>query len=202
MTLRIMLLGLVASMGFELPSGTDLERWTESGRNWVVAQMADQSVPGVEAPKPCVLPTDCLQAEETCRKPMIVVEQPDSSGDKAFEAVTNKLAADFAADLVAKAEEPKPTEPEPAPLIVAAPETPEVGLPAGEEMATQVVIETKVEVAEVVVEPVVPVEVTEVTETRNERLDRISTAVRLTKEAVHAWAEVIQDPVDETSPTR
>jgi hypothetical protein len=199
MTLRIMLLGLVASMGFELPSGADLSRWAESSSEWVNARMADQSVPGVEAEKPCSLPTDCLQANESCHAP-IVVERPNSPEDKAFEAVTNKMATEFAADLIAKAPESQPSDLEPS--LVAVQETPAVGLPTGEELSSQVVPEEKVEVVEVIAEPSVPVEATEVTDEMQERLDRVSSAVRLTREAVQAWAEVIQDPVDETSPTQ
>jgi hypothetical protein len=210
MMLRIMLLGLVASMGFELPSGDDLACWTQSGREWVDARLADQTVPSVEVQKPCALPTDCLQAEksESCHAP-IVVESVNSTEDKAFEAITTRMAADFAADLVAKGDEPKSTEVEPS--LVVAQEIPPVGLPCGEEIVCQVTLDEKVavvevtevtKVVEVVAEPSVPVEVVEVTDVMQERLDRISAAVRLTREAVHAWAEVIQDPVDETSPTR
>jgi hypothetical protein len=191
-----MLLGLVASMGFELPSGSDLTRWVDSTKCWVDATMADRSGRCVEAPQPDVSPTDCLQAKESCHAP-IVVEQPKSSEDKAFEAASNAMAADFAADLLAQTSEPKTLDTQTS--IVEVLEVPAVGLPAGEELATQVVVEEKVEVvAEVVEGPVVTVEVTEVMQ---ERLDRISNAVRLTREAAQAWAEVIQDSVDETSPT-
>jgi hypothetical protein len=219
MMLRIMLLGLVASMGFELPSGNDLACWTQSGREWVDARLADQTVPSVEVQKPCALPTDCLQAEksESCHAP-IVVERSNSPEDKTFDAITTRMAADFAADLVAKGDESKSTEVEPSPVVVQ--EIPPVGLPCGEEVVYQVTLAEKVavvevtevtkvvevvevaKVVEVVSDPIVTVEVTEVTDTMQERLDRINSAVRLTREAVQAWAEVIQDPVDETSPTR
>ena len=34
MTLRIMLMGLVASLGFELPSGADVSGWAKAGAAW------------------------------------------------------------------------------------------------------------------------------------------------------------------------
>jgi hypothetical protein len=196
MTLRIMLLGLVASMGFELPSGADLKRWAENGQGWVTATMADRSGHCVEAVPADVVLTDCRQAAESCHAP-IVVEQPNASEDKAFEAASTAMVADFAADLVAKAPETLPSVLEPVIEVV---EAPEVGLPAGEEIATQVIVETKVDIVDVAEVTEKPATTTELTEVMHERLDRISHAVRLTRDAVQAWADVVQDPIDEISP--
>lgn len=205
MTLRIMLLGLVASMGFELPSGADVSRWMDSSRNWVVATVADPSGRCVEAVPADVLPTDCCQAQESCHAP-IVVEQPKSCDDKAFEAVSNAMAGEFAADLVVAAKASEPEAIDPIPAVAEVVETPAVGLPAGEEVPCLVVAETKAEVAEVaeVVAEEPSVEAVELNETRDavhERLERISTAVRLTREAAQAWAEVIDEPADEAVAT-
>ncbi len=201
MTLRIMLLGLVASMGFELPSAPEVSRWLEASRNWVDATVADRSGSIVEVMSPDVRPTDCCQARETCLAP-VAIELPKACDDKAFEAVSNAMATDFAADVVAQATQP-PTLEEETTIVEVAVETleiPAVGLPSGEELVTQVIPEEKPEtVAEVVEEPSMTVELTEEAQ---DRLDRISNAIRLTREAAEAWADVLQDSADETSPTQ
>jgi hypothetical protein len=190
-----MLLGLVASMGFELPSGADLSRWIDSSRCWVGSTVADRSGHCGEASKPDVVPADCRQAQESCPAPCLAMP-PKLSEDQAFEAVTDAIAADFTADLVAKAPEPQPVVEETT--VVEVFEIPAVGLPAGEELVSQVVTEEKVDVAVPAEKPVT----TELTEAVQDRLERISSAVRLTRDAVQAWADVIQDPIDEISPTR
>ena len=76
MTLRIMLVGLVASMGYDLPSGPDLSCWAQAGRDWVHARMTDLTGSVVEADCPDLGPTDSCQAEAPVAiKPSAVVEE-------------------------------------------------------------------------------------------------------------------------------
>ena len=63
MTLRIMLAGLVASMGLELPGGPDVSPWMRSGLDWVHARLADPSGPAFEANRPETELTDYRQAD-------------------------------------------------------------------------------------------------------------------------------------------
>ena len=41
MTLRVVLVGAVASLGLALPSGERLESWTHSGRTWLNTRLAE-----------------------------------------------------------------------------------------------------------------------------------------------------------------
>lgn len=202
MTLRMMLLGLVASMGFELPSGADLSSWVNSTRVWVEASVADRSVGCVEAVVAESSPTDCRQALETSVEPPSE-ELTRTTEDLAFDAASTAMAADFVADLAAQIDEPAA---EPTPMIAALVETDNVGLPDGEEQATLVIAEESTdEVACVDLSDEETVEASPLAEASDaiqERIERIHSAVQRTQEAVQAWAEVIQDPADETIPTR
>jgi hypothetical protein len=199
MTLRIMLLGVVASMGFELPSGSDISCWANSAQRWVDATKSDQSRHCVEAEKADVLPSNCLlTSTESCRAPM-AVEPTKACDDEPFDAVSHAMAADFVADLLVKG--PKPEALEPQPLIVEILEVPATGLPSGEEVAIVEITAEKVEVAQVSEDLSVIEDAKDVTSAMHERLDRIASAIRLTREAVQAWAEAIE-PSDEAGLTR
>jgi hypothetical protein len=182
MTLRIMLVGLVASMGFELPGTGDFSSWTQSGREWVSARMADLTGPVVEADGLGSGPTGCLQAESLDSiKSSVVAEPVKTSEDAAFAAISEAMATEFAADAVLTAKTPLAVESEPTTLAV---EAPPVGLPDGEELAAQVATASVVETAE--------------TEDVS-RSDRVSSALRETCEAVRAWVNLIQESTDEPS---
>src|SRR3954447_20208362 len=60
MALRIILMGLVASMGFELPGGLEVSAWAGPTPDQVCARQCIPSGPTVEADRPDVGPTDCL----------------------------------------------------------------------------------------------------------------------------------------------
>ena len=105
MTLRIMLVSLVASLGLELPSDHDLACWSRSGREWVAARLADFSGPGLEADQP---------AAEVAAEPdatPVIAEVVKADDDRTFEVASEAMAADFAADLLAiQVENPGPNE--------------------------------------------------------------------------------------------
>ena len=193
MTLRIMLMGLVASMGIELPSEADVSSWTRSGRDWVGARMVDLSGPSVEADRADAEPTDCQQASMPAGSPVIAVaEDSVASDDMAFEAVSAGMAADFTADLLTMQVEEPPSES--VPVTLASDEAPAVGLPDGEEMMS---LATPADEAEAQTQAVEsgdePIEVNETTS----HLERISSAVRLTREAVQAWTTLMRESTED-----
>jgi hypothetical protein len=186
MTLRIMLLGLVASMGIELPSGAEVTSWTRSGRDWVAATWADLPGSCVGADPADAGPTDCHQASKQTGSPVIAVaEDCRTSDDMVFEAVSEGMAADFSADLLTMQAEESPSET--AAVMLSSDEPPAVGLPDGEESMTLAVPADEAEA----------VEPDEETDESPSHLDRVSSAVRLTREAVQAWASLIQESAEE-----
>ena len=194
MTLRIMLLGLVASMGIELPSGADVSCWTRSGRDWVAARLVDRSGSGVEADRADVPPTDCRQAEEGIESPG-VARGVEASDDIAFEAVAEGMAADFAADLMAMTEDGPSSEESPSSL--AQTEASGANPPEAEELASLAL--PMIEVDAVGEEDPASEAIAE-TEEVPSRADRVSSAVRLTREAVQAWVSLVQDPHEDACP--
>lgn len=176
MTLRIMLVSLVTSLGLELPSGADVSSWAEAQSTWVRAAMLDRSATGDEAPPALARVADRHQAGETSEAPATACPKADHS-DAAFEAATGAMAADLASDLLA-------SQPEEAPAIdeagsALALETPSpaeddsvgclANAEAGDEM-DEIIVEA---------EPA-------------PKVDRVSSAVRLTREAVQAWVDLLQ----------
>ena len=200
MTLRIMLLGLVASMGFELPSGAQVSCWTQSGRDWVLATAADRSVPEVEADRPDAGLADCHQAEAPAPiERSIVAVEPKADDDSAFVAASEAMAADFAADLMTMREERAPAEDVPAMLAVA---SPPVGLPDGEELSVPPSPADEVVLADVVASDDVPAEATVAIDEPPSRADRVSNAIRLTRDAARAWADLMIESAEDASFTR
>ncbi len=63
MVLRFMLVGLVASLGFELPTGAEMARLARSGQVWVTTQWQD--LKGSVAGEAALTATDGEDAEET-----------------------------------------------------------------------------------------------------------------------------------------
>ena len=107
MTLRIMLVGLVASLGFELPSGPDVSSWAQAGQAWVRARMLDPSGPSVEPTARPGGPADCHQVDETFEVPPSACEKEAAAVDAAFRVASEGVAAELSADLLAtRREEP------------------------------------------------------------------------------------------------
>ncbi|WP_435008872.1 hypothetical protein P12x_000122 [Tundrisphaera lichenicola] len=192
MTLRIMLVSLVASLGFELPSDHDLACWSHSGREWVAARLADFSGSSIEADQ-----FAAEVADEPVATP-VMAEIVKADDDRTFEVASEAMAADFAADLLAiQVENPGPDD-TPARSEVAA--LAMVGVPSGEEAF----VSWEAPAEEVVASTTEEIEVDATYEEEDEdssAVDRLSTAVRLTREAVQAWADLIPESSDEAEPT-
>ena len=109
----------------------------------------------------------------------VVAEAAKAPDDAAFVAASEAIAADFAADLAVMKDERPPT----------------VGLPSGEELAARVAPEFEERPAPIVGSDHPPVETVAEPEEAPSRADRVSAALRLSREAARAWADLIRPPV-------
>jgi hypothetical protein len=195
MTLRIMLVSLVASLGFELPSGSDVSCWANASAAWVQAHMLDEPGPVIECKLDLVESSDCRRVDETFEVPAVCCNK-ETESDAAFKAVTDEVAADLSADLLASHREEVPSDQVNTKVVCEMPAP--VGLPEGEEVGCLVVLADEAETAQITwTEDVLPAEPVE----SPARVDRVSSAVRLTREAVQAWADLMQQSVEECHPT-
>src|SRR5437762_508861 len=109
MILRLMLVGMVASLGVEPASPDDLVRWMEEGRAWCLAQVlgideTDISVAPDDADKAAVvMAAECeLAAPAVIEAPLAeVVAHPAAAiavDDEIFAAITDEMADGFMTD--------------------------------------------------------------------------------------------------------
>jgi hypothetical protein len=185
MTLRVLLVGLVASMGYELPSGQDIESWTRTGSQWVNARLADLSHLRAEAERSIARSTDSDRAVEPTPAPSATAEVGLTRDDLMFDAVVEGMASDFATDL-ASIEVAKPVE-----AVV-------VAIEPFVEMSEAACLDPELEVAAPDTPARADLEVTAAspapspTIEATSKAERISTAIRLTRQAISAWASLIQ----------
>ncbi len=174
MMLRIMLVGLVASLGLELPSNDDVSHWTRSGRQWASARLAELSEIQSETGRAF----EGLAENEPNVEPPAAPAEALATSDAAFQAAADRVAGDLAADLAAVAA--------PAPELIAKAEV--VPTPAASDPLAADSDEIPSDEEEVAM--------------RNEagpsRAERINSAVKMTYQAVNAWASALgaTDEVD------
>jgi hypothetical protein len=188
MALRFLLVGLVASLGFEMPTARDVESWTRTGRSWVEARLADANSLKLEVARALDRAPDCERLEEPTLAPAPVAEVASIREDLTFEVVVDGMAKDFVADL-ASIKEPGPVDEALAVVepfremqeATPTPSRPEV--PA---------IETVVAARPEPVEGPAPVPTPPPT---TSRIEKISTALRLTRQAMSAWAALVEPSV-------
>ena len=179
MLLRLMLVSLATSMGLELPSSHEVTRWADSGKAWVHAQMCDSPAPAAEVLPPVEPVAAGLAAE----------------ADLAFAAASGAILSDFAADPVVVASVKLPPGEACRDLApVDSVELVVVALPAGEEVETVIEIAATTEPGFMVSDELAAAEEQDDAPARS---DRLAEAIRLSREAAHAWAAVIQEPVAE-----
>jgi hypothetical protein len=191
MTLRIMLVGLVASLGFEPSSSPDLSRWADASVAWVRAKAFELSGPVIES--------NIDPVESSGRQQIVQIEEGPAANDAdaAFESASAAMTAEIVADLrdVARRDE--------AEAILAAVEVAPTGLPEGEEVVSVVITEDAVPAKAEARSEATEVETSEPeTVEPREEFDRVSKAVDLTREAINAWASLMQSPAEESQPTR
>lgn len=180
--MRFLLVSLVAGMGFELPSSSDVASWTQASRDWVDARMGDLMSLKVEAERAFAEAADCEREAGPVAAPVEVAADP-TPADLAFEAVVEKMASDFAADLAA-IEEPEPA----AEALVKVESFQE--MPPAVWTESEPVIPTFEKVAEARPEVVIPTG-----DEATQRVEKLSTAVQLTRQALNAWASLFQPAV-------
>lgn len=193
MALRLVLVGLVASMGIELPSGSDLANWTRTGREWAGARTADLSVIRVEAARTCAGPADCGPAEGHLGA-ADVTGAGSGRADLAFDVVVEGMAVDFAADFASlRVDGPAPDQ---VPDAISGGERGVVPTELSWSDPEPVPADP---IAEVAIEaPALPVEAPLV----SRRSERLSTAVRLTRQALDAWARLIEGSAEAVADVR
>jgi hypothetical protein len=172
MALRLFLLALVALMSFELPSGQDFRSWSDGGSRWVDARMADLSQIRTEVEQAFsrLSPTESALTPDS-----LSVEIAQIRADVAFETAMDGLASAFRADLASI----------------------EARLPIAEEAPVDVVtVKNTAKVTdpacfdpELEVNP--PATIITTNEVSSTQADRLTSAVRLTRQALSAWASLI-----------
>jgi len=182
MALRFVLLGLVASMGFEMPSTQDLASWSRSGREWFDARLADVSCLRAEAARAFDV---AANGERVAEAP--APEVAPTRDDLTFDAVVDGMAKDFSTDLAALEAE-KTLEFEEALTVVEPfrempPAVVGIGQPEPEPSMDPAVGEVAVAAPAAVPAQAVETE---------SRVAKISAALRLTRQAMSAWAALIQ----------
>ena len=121
MALRCLLVSLVATLGFELPSGQDVTSWTMSGQNWVSARGGDLASMGSATSgwlglnDPDLVTTlvgPTLAAASSQVIASAEAAAASESADLAFESVGEGMTLTFADDIEAnraKLDAPLPT---------------------------------------------------------------------------------------------
>ena len=164
MGFRVLLVGVVAGLGLDLPNGSDLQRWLATGRGWVEQQVSAWTIePAAEGPDQ-VVAADAAPAA------------PTAVADQVFDAAVDEMKAAFA-------ERPAAVAVAEAPSASFEPIEPAEDLYPGLAFALNRQADGLGEPA-TLVEPPSP----RVTTTG----DRLATAVKLTGAAVHAWMDLLR----------
>lgn len=190
MALRMVLVSAVAGLGVSLPSGDDLGAWALGAQNWMSARLAEWGppivneggafvfAPGVAEPTP----TGPTAAQATAPAPPAAqAEEIDS----AFDAAQEELVASLSVDLT-------PVEPAPkAPLseaeATAAPsEAPNFDpMEVGDDLYPGLAFALNRAAEGIVLAPPAPA---------SPRGEQWAQAIRLTREAAFAWANLLHGP--------
>lgn len=168
MGFRVLLVGLVAGLGLDLPSGSDLERWLATGRGWVEDQVSAWSVER---------PGDVAGGLEARGLASDSVPMPAAVADEVFEGAVDQLKAAFADDLAPA------VAPEAPRLARFEPVEPAEDLYPGLAYALNRQAEGQ---GDPDPEPGPPAPTATAPE------GRLATAVRLTGAAVHAWMDLLR----------
>jgi hypothetical protein len=136
MGLRFLLVGLVASLGIDLPTRRDLSEWTHGSRTWLCVQLDewnawDCSGPALRVAAPRATTTEAAPTLAAAPTPETTAEVVT---DVEFTALLDEMITDFApadapleAEPTAVAEQPSPessAQPDPAAPVAAASASP------------------------------------------------------------------------------
>jgi hypothetical protein len=193
MALRMLLVGLVIGLGFELPSGDEVATWAHAGVAWVQARVdgllgpeaVAEARPGADAEFAAIVDDMALAfAAET--KPAAAETKPDL----AFSAIVDDMATSFAADLARLA--PPKVDPAPRRLVAFEP----VDVPDDLETGVAFALNRESQGVGITPEPITP-ELTKTAAGPPEPTapggpERLASAVRLTGQAAAAWMAVLR----------
>ena len=222
MALRCLLVSLVATLGFELPSGQDVTSWTMSGQSFVAARAGDVASMGSTASgwlglndsdsvAKLIGPT--LAAESAQVVASAETAAATSSADLAFESVGEGTVLTFADDILAApagVETPLPaTEVEPV-MVAAADAEPIIVAAADAEPIIVAVTEPVCQPETNAMNLAFPAAEAELATEESEQVEesdsvvaeQLSSAVQLTRDAVQAWTSLVQSVGSEMVLTR
>ncbi len=87
MAIRMILVGVVASLGFDLPTGRDVEVWASTGQAWYDARVSEFQA------RQAIIEGEGIPTPEA-----IDPEEPIKDEDQAFAAVVEEMVSAFVAD--------------------------------------------------------------------------------------------------------
>ena len=190
MALRLVLVSAVAGLGLSLPSGDDLNVWALRARNWMNARLAEWDPPIVNKEGEFVFAAEAAEPTPTEPTPTQATAPPSSAVraetiDSVFDVVQNEIVASLVADLA-------PVEPAPTALLAetetkAAPvEAPEFDpMEVGDDLYPGLAFALNREAEGIVLAPPAPAA---------SRSEQWAQAIRLTREAAYAWANLLHGP--------
>jgi hypothetical protein len=190
MALRLVLVSAVAGLGLSLPSGDDLSAWALRARNWMNTRLAEWDPPIGNEEGAFVFAAEAAEPTPTEPTPTQATAPSSSAAraaaiDSVFDAVQDEIAASFAADLT-------PVEPAPKALLAeaettAAPvEAPEFDpMEVGDDLYPGLAFALNREAEGIVIAPPAPAA---------SRSEQWAQAIRLTREAAYAWANLLHGP--------
>lgn len=176
MLLRVMLVGLVTSLGLELPTEGDLDAWKQSGRDWCQTRLAEW-----DARMPADASAFASDPAEIAVKAPDAAEAKDLAFDLAMGETTRSFEVDHALLEAARALASLPPAVEDA---FDAERTLELGR-AAEPLVDALAVAEPAAAPELVPSPEVDINAPS-------RGARLAAAVRLTSQAAHAWASLLQ----------
>jgi hypothetical protein len=176
MALRLLLVGLVVGLGFDLPSGDEVASWAHIGTAWVQAR-----IDGLVGPEAIAEARPDPDAEfAAIVDDMALAFAAEPKPDLAFSAIVDDMATSFAADL-SRAAPPK-VDPAPRRLVDFEP----LDVPDDLEAGIAFALNRDSQGVGITPEPPAP------EPTAPGRPERLASAVRLTGQAAAAWMAVLR----------
>ncbi|HEY2155221.1 MAG TPA: hypothetical protein VGH33_06295 [Isosphaeraceae bacterium] len=186
MAVRLLLVGLVIGLGFDLPSGDEVASWAVAGTAWVQAR-----VDGLLGPEAVAEPRPAPDAEfAAIVDDMVLAFAAEPKPDVAFSAIVDDMAANFA-DETARVAAPR-VDPAPRRLVAFEP----LDVPDDLETGVAFALNRDSQGVGVTPEPIAAdrakVALSPSGPTVPGRPERLASAVRLTGQAAAAWMAVLR----------
>src|SRR5579864_5211069 len=98
---RLLLMGLVAGLGFELPTWQEIEAWSRSGQIWLCGQLDHWSLTRPADEPICVAQAEKVGAQPAATNDACIADEAESralTADADFSAVVDDIVAQFEAE--------------------------------------------------------------------------------------------------------